>query len=94
MGAHMSISWRWYQRGYMDHWLSIRPVCISQLCAHGINATSASGSTGQSGAFCVHGNGSKWRWKKQTRANYFLTRRAWAMLKLRPSHGCSYGGVE
>lgn len=32
--------------------------------------------------------------KKQTRANYFLTQRAWAMLKLRPSHGCSYGGVE
>lgn len=31
---------------------------------------------------------------KQTRANYFLSRRAWAMLMLRPSHRCSYGGVE
>lgn len=94
IGAHMSISWRWYQRGYMDHWLSIRPVRIRQLCAHGLNAISASGAKGQSGAFCVHGNGSILRKIKQTRANYFLSRRAWAMLMLRPSHGCSCGGVE
>ena len=68
IGAHMSISWRWYQRGYMDHWLSIRPVRIRQLCAHGLNAISASGAKGQSGAFCVHGNGPIWRRKNKTDA--------------------------